>query len=455
MKALPTLLLVALLAACGGGGGSTGEPPPPVDHAVPGRFVLRVAAMGTAGHVALTEKPQPYRDSLPSAPIDRRIHIGGPGAGHVYTPPEGWSLIDMALHPSGEISAVLATHRALRLVRLDTQARELTRAELTDPATPLDPYYDQGGIKDDTAMLPLHTRDAVRLAALGEDLAVALRTGRHAVVAYRYGYTAQGGHGRYVQHWRSLVEPGTTVMARYLAGGSHDAYGQLVNHFQVLLAADAHGGIAVAVPAAPHNNAFVAHAAHFGSVPPVLPDHGAIVTRLDGQGRNLGAAFVDTGGPTQVFALRALGEGWALAGRHKVAGQAGGWNGFAAWLDGAGRLQRHAVLHVEEDDVLFDIAALPDGRHLVAGATGYRQNPAGASISDDGAPLLAVLDAQGRVAQRLALPAGPGQNPVRSLEGQGGRWLVGGMRGGPGTHTADADPARLRADGYVREVPAP
>jgi hypothetical protein len=29
------------------------------------------------------------------------------------------------------------------------------------------------------------------------------------------------------------------------------------------------------------------------------------------------------------------------------------------------------------------------------------------------------------------------------------------MRGGPGTHTADADPARLRADGYVREVLAP
>ncbi len=458
MKALPTFLLAALLAACGGGGSSTGEPPPPVDHAVPGRFVLRVASLGSSsGYVALEEKPRPYRDGLPSAPVDRRIRIGGQGAGHVYTPPEDWSLIDMALHPSGEISAVLATHRALRLVRLDAQARELTRAELTDPAAPLDPYYDQGGIKDDTAMLPLHTRDAVRLAALGEDLAVALRTGRHAVVAYRYAHTAQGG---YTQRWRSLVEPGTTVMARYLTSGSHDTYGQLANHFQVLLAANAHGDLAVAVPAAPHNNAFAAHAAHFfatpeGPVPPELPDYGAIVTRLDGQGRNLGAAFVDTGGPTQVFALRALETGWALAGRHKVAGQEGGWNGFAAWLDGAGRLQRHAVLHVEEDDVLFDIAALPGGRHLVAGATGYRQNPAGASISDDGAPLLAVLDAQGRVAQRLALPAGPGQNPVRSLEGQGGRWLVGGMLGGPGTHTADADPARLRADGYVREVLAP
>jgi len=454
MKALRTLPLV-LLAACGGGGSdSGGGPQPPIEHAVQGRFVLRV--QGTAAdYAALEEAPMPYQGDPPGAPIDRRIRTA---AGDTYAAPEGWSLIDMARHPSGALSAVLATQRALRLVRLDRRARVLSDTPLADGQAPLDPYYDDGGLKDDTSLLPLFTRDAVRLAALGEDLAVALRTGRHAVVAYRYAHTAQG----YEQRWRRLVEPGTTVMARHLTSGSHDTYGQLVNHFQVLLAAHAQDGIAVAVPAAPHNGAFAAHAAHF-LVPqpgdpaslPALPDHGAIVTRLDGQGRHLGATFFDTGGPTQVYALRALEGGWALAGRHKVEGQQGGWNGFAAWIDGAGRLQRHAVLHAEEDDVLFDIAALPGGRHLIAGATGYRQNPAGASISDEGAPLLAVLDAQGRIAQRLPLPASPGQNPVRSLEGQGGRWLVAGMRGGPGTHTADADPARLRADGYVREVDAP
>src|SRR5690606_1612388 len=142
-----------------------------------------------------------------------------------------------------------------------------------------------------------------------------------------------------------------------------------------------------------------------------LPSYGAIVTRLDGQGRRLGTTFFDTGGPAQVYALRALPGGWALAGRQRVAGQAGGWNGFAAWLDAAGRLQRRAVLDVDQDDVLFDIAALPDGRHLVAGATGYRQNPAGASISDHSEPLLAVLGGDGAPLQRLPLPAAPGQNP--------------------------------------------
>ena len=454
MKFSPCLAL--LLAACGGGG-SEPQQQPPIDHTVPGRFVLRVQQAGDAGYVALEEAPAPYRDGLPSAPIDRRIRISRGGA---YTPPEGWSLIDIARHPSGELSAVLATHRELRLVRLTAQGRPLTSTPLADPAAPLDPYYDFGGIKDDTAMQPVFTRDAVRLAALGEDLAVALRTGRHAVVAYRYAHVAaQGG---YAQRWRRLVEPGTTVMARYLTSGRHDTYGQLANHFHVLLAANAQGEIAVAVPASPHNGAFAAHAAHFhfrlpgdATPPPPLPEHGAIVSRLDGDGTNLRETFVDTGGTTQVYALRATADGWALAGRHKVAGQDGGWNGFAAWLDGAGRLQRHAVLHVEDDDVLFDIAPLPGGRTLVAGATGYRQNPAGASISDHGEPLLAVLDAQGRIAQRLPLPAAPGQNPVRSLSGEGSRWLAAGMRGGPGTHTADADRALLRADGFVREVALP
>ncbi|MFT3663861.1 hypothetical protein [Piscinibacter sp.] len=451
MKNLPALglALTLLLAACGGGGA---EPQPAIDHVVAGRFVLRVQATAT-GYAALEERPAPYRDGLPSAAVDRRLRVGTPGGDHLYAPPEGWSLIDIAAHPSGELSAVLATHRELRLLRLDAQARVLTNTALTDPAAPLDPYYDDGGIKDDDSLLPLHTRDAVRLAALGEDLAVALRTGRHAVVAYRHAHSAQG----YAPRWRRLLEPGTTVMARYLSSGSHDTYGQLVNHFQVLLAANAQGEIAVAVPAAPHNGAFAAHAAHFpAQAPAVLPDHGAILTRLDGAGQRLGATLFDSGGPTQVYALRAVPEGgWALAGRHKVAGQDGGWNGFAAWIDGAGRMQRHAVLHVDADDVLFDIAPLPDGRHLAAGATGYQQNPAGASISDQGAPLLAVLDAQGRIARRLTLPAAPGQNPVRSLQAHNGRWLVAGMRGGPGTHTADADPARLRADGYVLELALP
>jgi len=54
-------------------------------------------------------------------------------------------------------------------------------------------------------MLPVLTRDAVRLAAIGENLAVALRTGRNAVVAYRFDYTEGTS---YTRTWRTLVNRG-------------------------------------------------------------------------------------------------------------------------------------------------------------------------------------------------------------------------------------------------------
>lgn len=450
-QALLATLALPLLPACGGGGGTAEPlPPPPAGYTVQGRYVRRVQANAT-GWAALEETPAPYAEASP--PVDRRIHRAGTGFSAQYAPPPGWSLIDMALHPSGELSAVLATQAELRLLRLDAQLRTLSDVPLRDPASAQDPYYDYGGVKgDDSALQPRATRDAVRLASLGEDLVVALRSGRHAVVAYRYAHTAQG----YVQLWRNLVEPGTTVLPRFLAGGSHDTYGQLINHFQVLVAANAAGEIAVAVPASHLNAAFEAHYAHFPSLTnpvegPTPALQGALVTRLTGQGRRIDTAAFVTDGPAQTYALRALDDGaWGLAGRQRVATPPDSrWSGFVARLT-AGAVQHYGV-HVERDDVLFDLAPLPGGRALVAGATGYQQNPQGASISDQAAPLLAVLGTDGQL-QRLPTPPASQQNPVFSLAAQDERWLAGGMLNGPGTHTADGDPTRLRADGYVREV---
>jgi len=87
----------------------------------------------------------------------------------------------------------------------------------------------------------------------------------------------------------------------------------------------------------------------------------------------------------------------------------------------------------------------------VAGFSGYTQNPAGASISEGANALLAQLDAEGRLLQRLALPAAPRHNQLRSLSPWQGTWLLGGLADGPGTHSADTDPSLLRHDGYVRE----
>ena len=36
-----------------------------------------------------------------------------------YAPPMGWTVVDFAVHPSGDISAVLTTAREVRIARLD------------------------------------------------------------------------------------------------------------------------------------------------------------------------------------------------------------------------------------------------------------------------------------------------------------------------------------------------
>lgn len=101
--------------------------------------------------------------------------------------------------------------------------------------------------------------------------------------------------------------------------------------------------------------------------------------------------------------------------------------------------------------MLFDVAALPGGRFLALGTTGYIQNPSGASISEAAQPLLALLNSDGSVAQNLSYMGGARHNQLTTIASLNGRWLLGGMVNGPGTHSGDADHTLIVADGFVRE----
>ena len=102
--------------------------------------------------------------------------------------------------------------------------------------------------------------------------------------------------------------------------------------------------------------------------------------------------------------------------------------------------------------MLFDIAPFAGGRFLVAGAAGYSENPNGASVSEQTTPLLALLEANGALAQRIDVSAGARQNQLRSIAARGNDWLIGGLVNGPGTHSGDGNPALITADGFVREI---
>ena len=453
---IAALATAALLAACGGGNAASSpaqDPPParPVDLELAGSAVVKVRA-GPQGLTVMEETPLRIGEPGPQRTL-AMLDAAGTRIG-AYSAPAGTSLIDFARHPSGETTVVLATARTVTLARLDGSGAEIDETPLADPLAATDPYYDAGGVKDDGSMVPVLTRDASSVAPLGEDVAVALRTGRNAVVAYRFRHQRPQG---YALAWRTLVEPGLSIFAVGITSGTFDTYGQLENHWHVHLDADAGGNIAIGVVSrivtAP---VFAAHADHFAE--PIAAQNGLLVTRLDADGRRLGATAVDTVQTGELHGLRLAGDDVALVGRvfSERRPDGGGWNAYAAHVDRAsGALRSYRTVDVDAGEILFDIQPLPANRFLVAGAAGYVENPDGASISETAAPFLAVLEADGTLRQRLAFSAGARQNPIRTLEPHGASWLVGGMTNGPGTHSGDGDRSLIRADGYAREITVP
>ncbi len=440
----------AWLVACGGGGGSPGVPPLQLEREVEGRAVVKLAsstAGGTTGLVALDEQLVSLAEFGP-----KRTLVVTPANGSALRridAPEGWSLVDFTLHPAGDISAVLTQGGLVRLWRMDALGALKRDQPYTDALVSSDACFDAGGAIDPHALQPVLTRDAARVFALGDSLLLVLRTGLNAVVAYRLDDTADG----YVRAWRTLVEPGGGVAGRFLTSGSHDVFDQLVNHaqFRADLAAD--GTLAVGVVNA-SNAVFEGHAWHFGEA--IAADYGLIVTRIAPDGRRLGSRIVPTEQLSELHGLRAVLGGFMVAGRVRTARLAdgSGWNAFVARVGSDGSGGAVQVIDVDRGDVLFDVAALPQGGYVAVGSTGWTQNPGGASISEDAAPLLVTLAADGRLQQRVAVPGGPRNNQLRAVLNHGGLWLLGGQRNGPGTHSGDANASLIRADGFVARAPA-
>jgi hypothetical protein len=443
-----------VLAACGGGGGGgAGSPPPPpppapLAVATPGVAAIKVRANGS-GWVLLTEKLRGLEDVTTP---DRRLQVSTDGrtSGTPIAAPPGWSLIDVAVHPSGQLSVVLATNKTLKLQRRAADGALIGESDFTDPQAATDPFIgDAIVIRDSLSLLPHATRDAVRIAPLGEDLVLAVRTGRNAVVAHRL---AHAGGGQFNRAWRRLVEPGVYIGTLGLTSGSFDPFNSLDNQWKLTLDVDAQGRSAIAVSLY-LTELGAGHAEHFNEPAAAVPTHGALATRLDAQGQRLGTTVLDTLKRSEVHVLRWAGDQLLVAGRVRTEQRPDGfgWDGWLARVPANGAGGSIQVLDFDRGDVILDVAPTGDGRLMLAGATGYWQNPAGGSISEEAQPLLAFVPAAGGAASRSSIAAGPRHNQLRSLSAWQGRWLVGGFENGPGTHSADADATRLMADGHLRD----
>jgi hypothetical protein len=361
-------------------------------------------------------------------------------------------VVDFAVHPSGDTSVILTTAADVRIVRLDPNGSIRSDQLFLDASAPTDPFFNYaGGIKDDNALQPALMHDAARLAPLAESLAVVLRTGRNAIVAYRLDPDVGGAYRR---AWRTLVEPGSSILGQGITSGTFDVFGQLENHLRIYVDVDpdAPATLAVGVVNAPMLNfTFRAHAEYFSE--PIAASTGVLLTRVaSADGGRLGSTVIDTHDRAELHGVRATPDSFALVGRvlSELRSDGGGWNAFFALVGRDGTPGPYSVLDVDRGDVLFDLAALPSGRYLALGTTGYLQNPSGASISEVAQPLLLLLNSDGSLAQNLGYIGGARHNQLTTVTSLNGRWLLGGMINGPGTHSGDADHELIVADGFLR-----
>lgn len=438
---------ISLLVACG----DKATPPiNTVNLAVAGQTLTKVRTAGSEV-VVLEQRLTSIFEDGPQRTL--AILQSDGRTARPYMPPPGWSVVDFAVHPSGDISAILTTVTEVRIVRLDPNGSIRSDKIFLDPSSPTDPFFNYaGGIKDDNALQPALMHDAARLAPLGESLAVVLRTGRNAIVAYRLDPDVSG---TYRLAWRTLVEPGSSILGEGITSGSFDVFGQLENHLRIFVDVDAAAAatLAIGVVNAPLlNYTFRAHAEYFSES--IEASTGVLLTRVAStDGRRLGSTVIDTHDRAELHGVRATPGGFVLVGRvlSEVRSDGSGWNAFAALVGRDGTPGPYNVVDVDRGDVLFDVAALSSGRYLGLGTTGYTQNPSGASISEAAQPLLVLLNSDGSLARNLGYIAGARHNQLTTITPLNGRWLLGGMTNGPGTHSGDADRGLIIADGFLRE----
>jgi hypothetical protein len=363
---------------------------------------------------------------------------------------EGRELLDAVVHPSGEITIVEASSDGFVLVRLGASGDVHGETWLVDEAIFTDP--PTMGASESRSPIEVVTHDVARIAVVGEGAFLATRTGRHSVIAYHVDF----GGSAFAIRTRTLVVPAHSITPSALNGGTYDTFGQLDAHYGVSVAVDSSGIGWVGVEHARMDaGAMVkAHEKVFGEKLVTDPDWlDVFVTRVSLSGKRLGTSVVSTPDDEQLYALRAANDGvYALGRSERWNAEGTGFDALVAHIDTKGTVDLR-TFDVERGDVAFDALPAKDGGVIVVGASGYRQNPSGASISEESHTFVRWLRADGTVT-RLHAPDGPRHSEARFvLEGEED-FVVGGMIDGPGTHSADSDPRLLRARAFVTRTAA-
>ena len=472
--------LLAAIAACGNANTGLGPAPdagqsspdaaPPPDAAYPpdaavqlewpllrteDRSAARVLVSPT--RVVILEEDLNALDEVAPGPRRVRSIDRVTFAERMWEPAPTSRIADIAVHPSGVLSlAVVDEAHRIAVVRLDADLVPVANTPLLDPQAGRDPLHLPGEPEDAELLANFFMADSVRVAPVGDELVVVVLTARTSVIAYRLRLA----DGAWTTAWRTLVEPAVGLTPFLPIGGSFDTFGAIVAWFRPSLATDDSGNAYVAVWAG--QKRIPAHATVFGDGVEPLPhvsflrDSDVLLTKLDAAGARRWTRVIGTRNEDEPYALAAADDEVVVVGRsRRNPGEDNSqWDPWLAALDGSGALLASRTLPFDASGIFLGVAVDGSGAILAGGSDGWQQNPEGLSIFTFGAKLLVALPRADGEPARIALPAGPRHNEIRSVVFSPGTAWYAGHEDGPLTHSGDADRAEIHATGVVGTVPS-
>lgn len=432
-----------------GGVGADAGPPDVVEGRFPDRSIVRfVRAAPERWWIEERLAPQPR--VVGDFDLGPRAIVRAVGETRVtiWAPPESERLVDACARVDGTWTAVgIDAERRVFVAHGDVDGL-VRRATLDDPSLRDEPLAWLNGPRDALRVSPL-SEASPKIVCDGADTVVSLMSEDFAVLVYRLSEGAPR---------RTLVAPATGVTPYLPIGGSYDDFDAMVAPYVTHLALAPSGRVFVAWLA--DRTRVLHYNAAFGTELDLVraelyPRQGTYDSFVAGVDRDGTRAFASVIGVPDVedelFGLVAGPERVAVIGRHRR--ELGRDNvelhAMVSELDHEGR--RAAVTSIDlEDSALAQTAAYDGDALYVGGTEGWRQNPSGRSVFTPGSPFLVRLHGPGRrVVERVeGVPTTSGHAELRTMIFAEDRRLIGGHENGPLTHTADADPSRVRSDAW-------
>lgn len=359
-----------------------------------------------------------------------------------YSPPDGWSLVDAVVHPSGEVSAVVinlefdrSNFFQIKILRFETDGSMM---ELPLESLPL--------VGSPIRFFPA-SLDRIRLAAFREDVYVVSRGQYNEVVASRVGLF----NDQLQVKWQTLVEPDAYAGSIGIIGGGYDNFRQGDRYFYVYADVDELGNLYVAVPS--HEDLLVSHDAYFqenlmAETNPGAFDWGvAVLTRVSASGERQYARLAGRLLNKRLINMRVGNGKIYLSGRVKTGTGPGDWDAWILVSDATtGITLFDKGIHVEAGDMFWDAKPMNNGTIVAVGTKAYVQNPSGLSVSDSRLALALLLDSQGNILSELDLPQGPAQRGSEAVCFEvlnHKQVIIAGVHDAPGTH------APVYCDGFI------